>query len=343
MVGTQILFIFFCNAAWTTASDLWCCHDVNYVSSEARNSRSNPGCAGRVPWRSWPCWPWWPWRSYWSCAWWTTAQFWAPRLWAGASQTKWPWWTWWTWWFLSTWSSRTHGTYASCRFPGIWADVRSDPTRTTQPCPSSSWATRSSITLGVWNAKWKRSFTFPATRAANWKTWNSTNKWWCWHWRGRCGQPSWSPWAMDGEGNWGKSLEIFRRDQLIFGIIYHVFFYGLYSVCFIGFVFCFKASITTCQLQIWGLLFGGFGCLLSCFLLIAILLLMDVRILDPRPNDIVPVILRELWLKSWTDIGYIGIWWHLHPTSGRIGQKCRVQMSRFQTTFMWTSVFSASL
>jgi hypothetical protein len=81
------------------------------------------------------------------------------------------------------------------------------------------------------------------------------------------------------------------------------FFNGLYSVCFIGFVFCFKASITTCQLQIWGLLFGGFGCLLSCFLLIAILLLMGVRILDPRPNDIVPVILRELWLKSWTDIG----------------------------------------
>ena len=256
MVGTQILFIFFCNAAWTTASDLWCCHDVNYVSSEARNSRSNPGCAGRVPWRSWPCWPWWPWRSYWSCAWWTTAQFWAPRLWAGASQTKWPWWTWWTWWFLSTWSSRTHGTYASCRFPGIWADVRSDPTRTTQPCPSSSWATRSSITLGVWNAKWERSFTFPATRAANWKTWNSTNKWWCWHWRGRCGQPSWSPWAMDGEGNWGKSLEIFRRDQLIFGIIYHVLFLWFIFRLFYWFCFLFQSihhnvSAADLRIVIW--------------------------------------------------------------------------------------------
>lgn len=53
----------------------------------------------------------------------------------------------------------------------------------------------------------------------------------------------------------------------------------------------------------WRLLFGGFGCLLSCFLLIAILLLMGVRILDPRPNDIVPVILREHIAKKRQDAG----------------------------------------
>eukprot|EP00435_Cladocopium_sp_Y103_P071108 s101_g36.t1 len=53
----------------------------------------------------------------------------------------------------------------------------------------------------------------------------------------------------------------------------------------------------------WRLLFGGFGCLASCFLLIAILLLMGVRILDPRPNDIVPVILREHIAKKRQDAG----------------------------------------
>ena len=47
-----------------------------------------------------------------------------------------------------------------------------------------------------------------------------------------------------------------------------------------------------------GFYFGGFCCLLSCFILIALLLLVGVPILDPRPNDIVPVILRELWIAS---------------------------------------------
>lgn len=47
-------------------------------------------------------------------------------------------------------------------------------------------------------------------------------------------------------------------------------------------------SFFRCQ----GFLFGGFACLASCFLFIAVLLLSGVRILDPRPNDIVPVILR---------------------------------------------------
>ena len=53
----------------------------------------------------------------------------------------------------------------------------------------------------------------------------------------------------------------------------------------------------------WRFLFGGFCCLASCFLLITILLLVGVRILDPRPNDIVPVILREHIAKKRQDAG----------------------------------------
>ena len=47
-----------------------------------------------------------------------------------------------------------------------------------------------------------------------------------------------------------------------------------------------------------GFFFGGFACLASCFLFITVLLLAGVRILDPRPNDIVPVILREPWFLN---------------------------------------------
>lgn len=57
-------------------------------------------------------------------------------------------------------------------------------------------------------------------------------------------------------------------------------------------------SDPTASYFILGFLFGGFCCLASCFLLITILLLVGVRILDPRPNDIVPVILRDSWLHK---------------------------------------------
>eukprot|EP00913_Durusdinium_trenchii_P032474 g30403.t1 len=45
------------------------------------------------------------------------------------------------------------------------------------------------------------------------------------------------------------------------------------------------------------------GCCVDCFLFIAVLLLSGVRILDPRPNDIVPVILREHIAKKRQDAG----------------------------------------
>ncbi|CAE7748382.1 Disp1 [Symbiodinium pilosum] len=57
------------------------------------------------------------------------------------------------------------------------------------------------------------------------------------------------------------------------------------------------------QASPWRFYFGGFCCLLSCFILIALLLLVGVPILDPRPNDIVPVILREHIAKKRQDAG----------------------------------------
>ncbi|CAJ1386354.1 unnamed protein product [Effrenium voratum] len=53
----------------------------------------------------------------------------------------------------------------------------------------------------------------------------------------------------------------------------------------------------------WIFLFGGFGCLAGCFALLGLLLLLGVPILDPRPNDIVPVILREHIAKKRQDAG----------------------------------------
>ncbi|CAE7664896.1 disp [Symbiodinium sp. CCMP2456] len=61
--------------------------------------------------------------------------------------------------------------------------------------------------------------------------------------------------------------------------------------------------VQSIQASPWRFYFGGFCCLLSCFLLIAVLLLLGVPILDPRPNDIVPVILREHIAKKRQDAG----------------------------------------
>lgn len=250
----------------------------------------------------------------------------SPAAWSSSSSKRisrawtWPWCVWtyfcpqsqpkfWPWlWPMSTWSwTRTTAvrrvrTPTTRIFPGpsrAKRAARTTGTRTTGTMQcwsiSISATTCSSITLGVWR-EWKGPFDFSASWSCR-DTSYKRQRWWWFSWCSRT-LAGYASWSVACKKDWIKSLEILsfeyggKMDFLVFN---HISWEHALAIC--------KAeqmvtSDPTASYFILGFLFGGFCCLASCFLLITILLLVGVRILDPRPNDIVPVILRDSWLHK---------------------------------------------